>query len=278
MSTPIIVSPDSLRRNGRGGRGRDHGPGGGLRVCGCLWRIASDDLVIPAWFEFFGRVLGLAAVVGVLVFQQIADLHSCGSHHLDVYLIVAIVIFSLTLINVALLGVHSARGSIWDSDPRARRYVSPLVHANVALTAAETVWALVGSVWVLSGLLDQCLQNGKAVGPVYAVLGIIIATWIGVSVKILLFSLSFNGIDCCKERSNADRNESFIAESRPSLFARTMRFCVKKSKIDFFRDVAKVLALVFDDDRFVPTVSSKCFVSMQNVMHILVSCRTLPQR
>ena len=42
-----------------------------FQVCGCLWRIASDDFVFPALLETVARLAGLAVLVGVLVFEEI---------------------------------------------------------------------------------------------------------------------------------------------------------------------------------------------------------------
>jgi hypothetical protein len=80
--------------------------GGGLRVCGCLWRIASDDLVFPALVEFFSRVLGLSVLVGVLVFEEVTpSANTCAAeHNLNYYLFVAIVLFALTIANVLAMG------------------------------------------------------------------------------------------------------------------------------------------------------------------------------
>ena len=53
-----------------------------LQVCGCLWRIASDDFVFPALFEFVARVVGLSVLVGVLVFEEITPAeHTCVVEH-----------------------------------------------------------------------------------------------------------------------------------------------------------------------------------------------------
>ena len=52
------------------------------QVCGCLWRIASDDFVFPALFEFVARVVGLSVLVGVLVFEEITPAeHTCVVEH-----------------------------------------------------------------------------------------------------------------------------------------------------------------------------------------------------
>ena len=63
----------------------------------------------------------------------------------------------------------------------------PLVYMNILLTLAEFVWALVGNIWVVKGLLSQCIKPGDVKItdiPLYAILGIIITTWIGLFLKV----------------------------------------------------------------------------------------------
>ncbi len=230
-------------------------PGGGLRVFGCLWRIASDDLVLPSWVEFVLRCVGLGVVVGVLVFERITE-DSCASEfHLDLYLAVAVALFTLTLVDLLLLALESAKGAIWDPDPSVRQRVVPLVYANIALTAVEFVWALVGSVWVVRGLMAECVKRGESRtdAPLYAISAVILVTWIFLFVKVFISLLSFNTMDCARDKKVSDNNETLIADSRPSLKHRLFSLCMEKTQIGMFRDVANVLSAIFDDDSFVPT-------------------------
>jgi hypothetical protein len=218
-----------------------NGGGGGLRVCGCLWRIASDDLVLPAWIEFFFRLVGVAVLVCVLAFEEITALSCASQFHLNVYLIVAIVHFSFTLANLLLLALESAKGSIWDSNPAARRWVTPFLYVNIVLTVGEFLWALTGSVWVVRGLTADCMKTMTDF-PLYAISAVIIATWVGLSLKVLLFAVSYN---TCSER-NADNTELFVTDSNPGLVSRLLSLCMDRSQINFFTDVANVLSEVFD--------------------------------
>ena len=164
---------------------------GGLVICGCRWRIASDDLVFPAWIEVFFRLTGLAILVGVLAYEEVTSFSCAAEYHLNVYLMVAIAIFSLTILNLMFLGLNSAKGYIWEAGlpgaPNPRRFVAPLVYMNIFLTFAEFLWALVGNIWVVKGLLSQCIKPGDVKItdiPLYAILGIIVTTWIGLFLKV----------------------------------------------------------------------------------------------
>lgn len=45
---------------------------------------------------------------------------------------------------------------------------------NIVLTLGEVVWALVGNIWVVKGLLSECIKPGdiKITDiPLYAILG-----------------------------------------------------------------------------------------------------------
>lgn len=84
---------------------------GGLLICGCRWRIGSDDLVFPAWIEVFFRLIGLAILIGVLVYEEVSSFSCAAEYHLNVYLMVAIAIFSFTIVNLVLLGINSAKVS-----------------------------------------------------------------------------------------------------------------------------------------------------------------------
>lgn len=128
--------------------GRRHRRGGGLRICGCRWRVASDDFVFPSWIEFFTRLIFLSILVGVLVYAEISKLSSCASeHHLHIYLIVAIVLFAINLANNLAMALDSARGSIWDENALARRWVVPLVYR----TSSSPSGSSPGHSWVLFG-------------------------------------------------------------------------------------------------------------------------------
>ncbi len=236
-------------------RGRPGGPGGGLRVFGCLWRVASDDLVLPAWIEFAFRCLGLSVAAGVLVFEEVTE-NSCASeYHLGVYLAVAVGLFSLTGANLLLLALESAKGSIWDPDPNARWKVVPLVYVNIVMTVLEFLWALVGSVWVIRGLMAECVRPGMITTnvPVYAVLFVVMVTWIFLVMKVLVSLVSFNTMDCSRDKQVTNNNETLIADPRPSLKSRLFSLCMKKTQISMFSDVANVLSEIFDDHSFVPT-------------------------
>ena len=233
-------------------------PGGGLRLCGCLWRIASDDLVITAWLEFFVRLVMLAVVIGVLAFEEITDFSCAKEFHLDYYLFVAVALFSVTLANLLLLACESAKGSIWDSDPDVRRMVVPLVYFNIALTVVELGWVVVGTLWVVRGLMATCVKPGDVVVtdiPLYAISGVVFMTWVGLGIKVLVTCLGFNTVEW--RRRPVDLDETIVridaAPPATSLRSKFFSLCMQKTHISFFRDVANVLSFVFDDVAFVPT-------------------------
>lgn len=87
--------------------------------------------MFPAFIELFFRLLGLTILSGVLAFEEATEDSCAAEFHLNIYLVVAIVLFSLTILNLGLLGAHSARGSIWDADKRPRRLVRPLVSLSL---------------------------------------------------------------------------------------------------------------------------------------------------
>ncbi|TRY67654.1 hypothetical protein TCAL_05860 [Tigriopus californicus] len=234
-----------------------HTPGGGLRLCGCLWRTASDDLVIPAVMEFCTRTVGLLILVGVLVYTEVSQLSCASEHHLNVYLMVAIGLFAANILNNLALAVDSAQGRIWDEDPRVRRWVVPLIYLNVCMTMGEFGWALVGTFWVARGLLSQCQPNPQSLDitdvPLYAILAIIIFIWLGLVFKVVVVVISFNSIEWKNHRSRANNNESFVMEQPQSCLSRIFSLCVGKSQIDCFKEIANVLSFVFDQENFVPT-------------------------
>ncbi len=221
--------------------------GGGLRLLGCRWRIASDDLVIPAWIEFFFRLVGLAVIIAVDVFEKISSNASsaCAARqHLGLYLAVAVAIFTFSLLCSLALGLESARGVIWDVNPRTRRWVAPLATVSLIIMAVELVWAIVGSAWVLRGLTERCADHPS--GALYAVFAVVIATWTFIGLRVFIWCLSFGSV-------SRDETKTLVREPRPGTLSRLCSLCLPKSQIDFFRDVSKVLSDVFDDESFVPT-------------------------
>ncbi len=231
-------------------------PGGGLRIFGCLWRIADDDLVFPSWLEFALRCLGLAIVIGILVFERVTESSCASEFHLDTYLWVAVFLFAAAALDQLFLALESAKGSIWDRDRRVRRRVVPLVYVNIFLTVLEGLWALVGSVWVVRGLMAECVKDGVtyADAPLYAISGVVLATWVFLFLKVIVCLVSFNTMECYRMGKKAQgQNETLIADSRPSLKSRLASLFVKKSTIGMFSDVGVVLSEIFDDDSFVPT-------------------------
>ena len=199
---------------------------------------------------------GLAILVGILAFEEITEYSCAKKYHLNVYLMVAIALFALTLANLAVLGSSSAKGAIWD--PRAkrkRRWVVPMVYINIVLSLGEFAWALVGSIWVVNGLMSTCIKPGDIKitdVPLYMIMAIVITTWIGLGLKFLLSCFSYNTIEGCGERPQAN-NETLVMAPRKSLLSRIFGFCCKTSTSNVFQDVATVLSDVFDDPNFVPT-------------------------
>lgn len=96
---------------------------GGLLVLGCRWRVASDDLVLPAWAEFVLRCASLGVVAGVLAFEEVAEDSCASEYHLDVYLWVAVALYLAILADLLALALESARGVVWDRDPDVRKRV-----------------------------------------------------------------------------------------------------------------------------------------------------------
>ncbi len=259
------------QRSGDGRAGVRRPParhGGGLRVCGCLWRVASDDFVFPAAAEFVGRCAGLSVLVGVYVYEETTPAeHTCAAeHNLNTYLLVAIVLFAAVIANLILLGTHSARGHIWDGGGRARRWVAPLVYLNLVLTLGEFFWALVGTVWAVRGLAEQCIQltdaDGMSAndGALIAVFIVILLTWVGLSIKVLLSCAAFNSLHCCCGDGGKSDDKRVVARlaaaaSEPDggLLSRACSLWMEKGNIEMFQQIATLIDEVFDDDEFVPT-------------------------
>lgn len=246
-------------------RRRRHG--GGLRVCGCLWRIASDDFVFPALFEFVARVVGLSVLIGVLVFEEITPAeHTCVvEHSLNLYLFVAVSLTALVIANIVALGLNSAQGYIWDKEDESlnarsssRRFVEPLVYMNIVLTLGELLWAFVGTAWTIRGFVTGCLEPGKLTftdAPLIAVFVVIVLTWIGIAFKAVVYTASFNSCNWC-QNSNVEhgrRKNRSRGDDGASVCCHAFSVCMKKSDIDLFREVANLFTDVFDDDDFVPT-------------------------
>ena len=131
-----------------------------------------------------------------------------------------------------------------------------MIYVNIVLTFFEFCWVLTGSVWTVKGLIAKCIKTGNGIEitdiPLYSVLGVIIVTWIGLAVKIVITVLSFNASSSSDSESN---NESFLAsDSSKSLTSKIFSvFKVKTRNINLFKDVAVILNDVFDDESFVPT-------------------------
>ncbi len=108
----------------RGQRNREVAKHGGIRLCGCVLRLASDDFVLPAWISFLARLGFLTATIAIMAYSmQIVKIGpSClNTHSLDIYMPLVISVMLLNEVLYLLLAVHSAKGVIWDGNRKSRR-------------------------------------------------------------------------------------------------------------------------------------------------------------
>ena len=131
---------------------------------------------------------------------------------------------------------------------------------NIFLTFSEFLWALIGNIWVVKGLLSQCIKPGDVKItdiPLYAILGIIVTTWIGLILKVrtggfnfvrekkvnqlvffnillqvILSCLSFNSIE---SRDSQGNNEPFVMEQNKSMISKLFSKCCKPTTSNVFQ-------------------------------------------
>jgi hypothetical protein len=97
---------------------------GGIKLCGCVLRLASDDFVLPAWIAFLSRLLFLTATIAIMAYSmQIVKMGpSClNVHSLDIYMPLVTSLMTANCIMYILLAYHSSKGVIWDENPKSRR-------------------------------------------------------------------------------------------------------------------------------------------------------------
>lgn len=97
---------------------------GGVKLLGCRLRLASDDFVLPAWIAFLARCGFLVATAAIMSYsmQIVKTGQSCiNLHSLDIYMPIELGLIATNAAFCLLLACHSAKGVIWDDNPKSRR-------------------------------------------------------------------------------------------------------------------------------------------------------------
>ncbi|CAL4085355.1 unnamed protein product [Meganyctiphanes norvegica] len=215
------------------------------------WRIGSDDLVIPGVVEVVIRTAWFALLIALFASHE-ANLDQCddGSHLLRLFLLGSMIILGTTLIITIVLVIHSSRGTIMNPSPRSG--VPKLIIARVMLGVPEIAWSILGSVWVLSGMVD-C--EDESVIPVL-IKSLIIYTWVAIGCIVVGILLLFDpmmrpdsAIDIIDDTFILDPDT--LGTNYVQLWEKRCRFlcfCTSgdEHSSEAFSDVADVLASLFE--------------------------------
>ena len=244
---------------------------GGIQLFGCTLRLASDDFVLPAWIAFLTRLGFLTATLAIMVYSmQIVQLgQSClRLHYLEFYLPISLGLMTLNGVIFLIVAINSARGTIWDTDLKSRRWVSPLVHVICLLGLAEIIITINGTVWISNALHSTCAKSIAEQNSMYVIFGLIICKWIGISISLLIILFSMKDIwpiCCCRSRSNGQRGDlhedtdavkwflSHVTDPGECCFYIFKRCCIASKQVDHFTNIADLINEVFVDHDFVPT-------------------------
>lgn len=239
---------------------------GGIRIFGCKSRLASDDFVLPAWIVFLSRLMFLTATLAIMVYsmQIVKTGPSCLKlHNLDIYMPVMLALMSANGILNLLLALQSARGVIWDPNPNARHWVSPLVHTSFMLGIIEIILVINGTIWISNALASDCAKTDAEQVSMYVILGLIVFKWLGISVTIIIVVISLKDlwpVCCCRSRSNGQRSGQLsstildhVTDPGECFFNIFKRCCVASKQVDYFNDIADLINDAFGDQEFVPT-------------------------
>lgn len=125
-------------------------------------------------------------------------------------------------------------------NPSARRYVPTLIYINIFLTVGEFLWALTGSIWVVRGMMTVCMKlpDEKTLVdvPVYAIFGVIVTTWIGLGIKVIVSCLSYNTVE--RPDNSFDSRSTWSGR----LSSKVMSLCVERSQINLFKGTSARLS------------------------------------
>lgn len=216
------------------------------------WRIGSDDLVIPGVIEVVIRTAWFALLIALFASHEV-NLDQCedGGHLLRLFLLGTMIILGTTLVITIALVIHSARGTIMH--PTARSGVPKLIIARVMLGVPEIAWSILGSVWVLSGMVD-C--DDESVIPVL-IKSLIIYTWVAIGFIVVGILLLFDPMMRPDDGSSDILDDTYILDpdtlgtNYVQLWEKRCRFlCLCSSRNEHnseaYSDVADVLASLFE--------------------------------
>ena len=243
---------------------------GGIKIFGFKSRLASDDFVLPAWIAFLCRLFFLTATLAIMVYS--IEIKKTGPsclklHSLDIYMPTILSIMTLNAIVYFLLAFDSAKGVIWDPNPRSRRFVSPLFHISMILGVGEILMVINGTIWIASALSSDCAKSPAEQTSMYVILGLIIFKWIGIGLTFIILWISLKDlwpICCCRSRGKGKRGQlpkenasqwiiNHVSDPGECCFYLFKRCCVASKQVDYFNDVADLINEMFEDEAFVPT-------------------------
>eukprot|EP00096_Caligus_rogercresseyi_P014866 TRINITY_DN7348_c0_g1_i1.p1 TRINITY_DN7348_c0_g1~~TRINITY_DN7348_c0_g1_i1.p1 ORF type:complete len:633 (-),score=176.42 TRINITY_DN7348_c0_g1_i1:1453-3351(-) len=206
---------------------------GGILFLGCKWRVATDDLVFPAWLEALSRLIGLIVVLALYLSEH--NNPYIAHYGISEYLIGYGVICLLVCINLILLGLNSMEGYIWDERRNIRIFVVPLLYVNAVFVVCEILWLIYGSHLIHRAWSnpDNISESAQIHTLVSLTLSLIIISWIGISSKIFFSIIFFKKLKHGHSPARLIQNQFNTART--------------------FRVIGDTLSFFFHDPDFVPT-------------------------
>ena len=132
---------------------------GGLLMFRRRWGIASDDLVFPAGFEIFLRIVWLSVVMFAYFLEDSGYKMQCGVTfvRLEGFLIGSMVLQGVVFLTSTAIAITSSLGTL--SDDRPRRHVVMFLYLRCSLFFPEVALAVYGTYYMAYSdvlYLPQC--------------------------------------------------------------------------------------------------------------------------
>lgn len=229
-----------------------------IRLFGRKWLAASDDLVIPGFFEICVRLLWLALIICVFI-KYYSSTWECqqGGQYVRTYIVGMLTLLSLVIIVLVALINRSAQGAI--TDVAARRHVPPLLLVKLFLILPETVLNVFGTMWAFCGDVVVCPYEGHFNRTVIEAL--VIFNWALFGLAIFGLALIFDPLGSRRYhevQETPSAGESLRHRKVTSLWQKRFRwvFCWVKSDEhghEAFHQVAALLSALFRSTDLVPS-------------------------
>ncbi|XP_031847279.1 diacylglycerol lipase-beta [Nomia melanderi] len=166
-----------------------------INLFGRKWLAATDDLVYPGLFEIFVRTVWLI-LIGVACGRYYQYTWGCqsGGELVRVFFLGQLVYLALSILFMAIIVRHSAKGSIMDT--RARKYVQPLLTVKILFILPEIGWNLLGSIWIFGGSI-KCSYDHYTVAIVQS---LVLFDWIFIGLTIFGLVLIFDPLGSIEKK------------------------------------------------------------------------------